>query len=101
MAPELPSFRYDTSTRPFSNVGIDFAGPLTVKDRSGTYIKVYICLFACLTTRAINLEVVEDLSASSLLQALRCHCSLFSTRRLVLSVKMQTFKRAEKDFRHY
>ena len=35
MPPELPQFRYDTSTRPFSNLGIDFAGPLTVKDRSG------------------------------------------------------------------
>ena len=96
-SPELPSFRYDTSTRPFSNVGIDFAGPLTVKDRSGTHVKTYICLFTCLTTRAINLEVVEDLSTSSFLQALRRHCSLFSTPRLILSDNAQTFKRAEKD----
>ena len=97
MPPELPKFRYDTSIRPFSNVGIDFAGPLTVKDNSGIHIKVYICLFICLTTRAINLEVVEDLSTSSFLQALRRHCSLFSTPRLILSDNAQTFKRAEKD----
>ena len=97
MSPELPQFRYDTSTRPFSNIGIDFAGPLTVKDRSGIHVKVYICLFTCLTTRAINLEIVEDLSTSSFLQALRRHCSLFSTPRLILSDNAQTFKRAEKD----
>ena len=48
MPPELPKFRYDTSIRPFSNVGIDFPGPLTVKDCSGIHIKVYICLFTCL-----------------------------------------------------
>lgn len=70
MSPELPLLCNDTSTRSISNVGIDFAGPLTLKDRSGTHFKVYICLFTCLTTRAINLEVVEDLSTSSFLQAL-------------------------------
>ena len=47
ISPELPPFCYDTSTRPLSNVGIDFAGPLTVKDRSSTHVKVYICLFIC------------------------------------------------------
>ena len=97
MPPELPQFRYDTSLRPFSNVGIDFAGPLTVKGRLGIHIKVYICLFTSLTTRAINLEVVEDLSSSTFLQALHRHCSLFSTPRLILLDKAQTFKRAEKD----
>eukprot|EP00794_Sanderia_malayensis_P016463 gene16463-biopygen12133 len=60
---ELPLFRYDTSLRPFSNIGIDFTGNLTVKGRSGDHIKVYLCLFTCLTTRAINLEIVEDLIA--------------------------------------
>ena len=97
MPPELPQFRYDTSTRPFSNVGIDFAGPLTVKDRSGMHIKGYICLLTCLTTHAINLEIVEDLSRSSFLQALRHHCSLFSMPHLIRSDNAQTFKRAEKD----
>ena len=97
MSPELPQFRYDTSARPISNISIDLAGPLNVKDRSGTHVKVYICLFTCLTTRAINLEVVEDLSTSSFLQALRRHCSLFSTPRLILSDNAQMFKRAEKD----
>ena len=61
------------------------------------HIKVYICIFTCLTTRAINLEIVEDLSMSSFLQALCRHCSLFSTPRLILSDNAQTFKRAEKD----
>eukprot|EP00794_Sanderia_malayensis_P018328 gene18328-biopygen12271 len=94
---ELPLFRYDTSLRPFSNIGIDFTGHLTVKGRSGDHIKVYLCLFTCLTTRAINLEIVEDLSTSTFLQAFRRHCSVFSIPQLILSDNAQTFKRAEQD----
>ena len=96
-SPELPQFRQDTSIRPFSNIGVDFTGHLTVKDRSGSHIKVYICLFTCLTTRAISLEIVEDLSTSSYLQAFRRHCSVFSIPHLILSDNAQTFKRADHD----
>ena len=96
MPPELPQFRYDASTCPFSNIGIDFAGPLRVKDCSGMHIKVYICLFTCLSTRAINLEIVEDLSTSSFLQALRRHCSLFSMPRLILSDNAQHIQTCRK-----
>jgi len=99
MPPELPQFRYDTSTRPFSNLGIDFAGPLTVKDRSGMHIKGYICLFTCLTTHAINLEIVEDLSTSSFLQALRrivayflCHALSYQTTPKRSNVLKRTFR---------
>ena len=49
--PGLPSFRVDEAP-PFSNVGIDMAGPLLVKanDKGDTY-KAYVCLFACAATR--------------------------------------------------
>ena len=39
-----PQFRYDTSSCPFSDVGIDSTGPLTVKDCAGIHVKAYICL---------------------------------------------------------
>ena len=44
LPPELPHFRFDTSIRPFSNVGVDFTGHLIVKNRSGEHVKVYVCL---------------------------------------------------------
>ena len=94
---ELPHFCFDTSIRPFSNVGVDFTGDLIVKNRSGEHIKVYICLFTCLTTRAINLEIVEDMTTSSFHQAFRRHFSFFSTPRLILSDNAQTFKCADRD----
>ena len=89
---ELPKFRLDTVSPPFSNIGVDFTGHFLVKDQRGN-----ICLFTCLTTYAISLELVEDLSTSSFLQAFRRHCSVYSTPRFMLSDNAQIFKCAEKD----
>ncbi|XP_068739286.1 uncharacterized protein [Montipora capricornis] len=55
---------------PFSKVGVDFFGPLRVKylrkeeKRCG-------CLFTCLVTRAVHLEVAFSLSTDSFLMCLR------------------------------
>lgn len=61
---ELPAAR-TTASRPFSEVGLDFAGPIMRKrgnPRKPTLVKSYVCLFVCFATRAIHLEVVADLS---------------------------------------
>ena len=48
----------------FSFVGIDYFGPLIVK-AGRTHLKRYECLFTCLTTRAVHLEVAQNLTADS------------------------------------
>ena len=56
---------------PFSNVGMDFAGPVYTKCAhkiSVTMFKSYIC---CTATKAIHLELVSDLSTAAFLAALR------------------------------
>ncbi|KRY64590.1 hypothetical protein T4A_8601 [Trichinella pseudospiralis] len=68
MAP-LPKNRL-VKTHAFDNVGIDFAGPLYVKD-GRTISKIYICLFTCMATRAIHLESTSDMTAQSFLGAFR------------------------------
>ncbi|VBB32287.1 unnamed protein product [Acanthocheilonema viteae] len=57
-------------TRIFENVGLDYLGPLSIKCESGLN-KRWIALFTCFTTRAIHLEVVDDLSAESFMHVLR------------------------------
>ncbi|XP_062702256.1 uncharacterized protein LOC134285477 [Aedes albopictus] len=69
MAP-LPVARLSSFTRPFTHIGIDFFGPLLVKVGRSTP-KRWICLFTCLTTRAVHVEVAHSLSTNSCVQCVR------------------------------
>ncbi|GFX24015.1 integrase catalytic domain-containing protein [Trichonephila clavipes] len=63
-----------TQTRAFEIVGIDFAGPILTKCqhlRKANKFKSYICLFICLATKAVHLELVSTLSTDAMLAALR------------------------------
>ncbi|CAK1594516.1 unnamed protein product [Parnassius mnemosyne] len=69
----LPSVRC-TPARPFLYSGVDYAGPIsirTTKGRGHRSYKGYICLFVCMSTRAIHLEVVSDMSTQAFLAAFR------------------------------
>lgn len=68
----LPQER-TTISRPFTNTGIDFAGPFEIKSFTGRYCRItkgYVCLFVCFSTKAIHLEAVSDLSTPTCLAAL-------------------------------
>jgi len=89
LSPKLPSFR-TTFVAPFSACGVDLAGPFVVlKDTSR--LKVWICLFTCLTTRAIYLVLLHDLRASTFLRALRELCSRHSTPLIMVSDNATNF----------
>ncbi|CAG7700760.1 unnamed protein product, partial [Allacma fusca] len=73
MAP-LPDFRVTRYDRPFTVAGVDYFGPFKViigrrQERR------YGCLFTCLSTRAIHIEVSESLTTDSAIMALRRFCS--------------------------
>ena len=92
--PELPKCRVDEGP-PFSNVGIDFAGPLIVSDMPNN--KCYICLFTCASTRAVHLELVETLDVESFIRAFRRFCARRGLPSRVLSDNAKTFKSAAKE----
>ena len=54
----------------FRNTGVDFFGPLLLKEKRSE-VKVYGCLFVCMSTRACHLEVVDDLSRDHFIMALK------------------------------
>lgn len=69
---DLPSARV-TAARAFLKTGMDYGGPFLVKIhnlRSIRHIKVYICVFVCLATKAVHVEVVTDLSSDAFIAAL-------------------------------
>ncbi|CAH8595656.1 unnamed protein product [Schistosoma guineensis] len=68
MAP-LPKCRVQQGWFCFSSVGIDYFGPLIVR-RGRSVEKRYGCLFTCLQTRAVHLEVAFNLSTDAFIMAL-------------------------------
>lgn len=69
----LPKHRL-TPSRPFSFTGIDFMGPVLLKDRltrNFKTVKAWVCLFVCLSTKAVHLELVGDLFTNAFFAALR------------------------------
>ncbi|XP_070854791.1 uncharacterized protein [Drosophila suzukii] len=75
---DLPGIRI-TEALPFQHSGCDYAGPFILKERRGRNprkTKGYICLFVCLVTSAIHLELATDLSTDTFLACLRRFMSL-------------------------
>ena len=69
MAP-LPTNRLKPSIRAFVRTAVDFAGPfLTKQGRGKSRCKRYLCLFTCLATRAVHLEMAYGLDTDSFLKA--------------------------------
>ena len=76
---DLPADRV-TQARVFNGVGTDFAGPFQIKAsqlRNAKIMKAYLCVFVCLATKAVHLEVVSELSTEAFLAAF----SRFVSRR--------------------
>ncbi|XP_059048262.1 uncharacterized protein LOC131843606 [Achroia grisella] len=69
---DLPVERLQ-SGRCFQTTGIDFGGPFMLKEsrrRNARTYKAWICLFICLSVKAVHLEVVTELSTEAFLAAL-------------------------------
>ena len=95
--PPLPSFRVSDDLA-FSNVGVDFAGPLYVKNiyqSKGDMFKCYIALFTCASTRAVHLELTPDLTAKSFLRVLKRFFGRRGIPNLFISDNGKTFKDSE------
>ena len=68
MAP-LPSSHLK-SLRTFTRTAVDFGGPfLTAQGRGKPRCKGYLCLFTCLASRAVHLEMAYGLETDSFLRA--------------------------------
>ena len=80
----------------FTNVGIDFAGPLFVRG-SASSAKAYICIFTCASSRMTHLELTSDLSTNELFQAFIRMISRRGLCSTIWSDNEKTFKRADHE----
>ncbi len=82
---------------PFTNTGVDFAGPLYVRYPGSTKSsKVWLCLFTCCVVRAVHLDLVPDMTATAFLRCLKHFVARRGLPRRIISDNAQTFKCAAK-----
>ncbi|XP_045452957.1 uncharacterized protein LOC123662116 [Melitaea cinxia] len=70
---QLPSARVNPN-KPFLISGVDYAGPINIrisKGRGNKSYKGYIALFICMSTRAVHLEAVSELSTQGFIAAFK------------------------------
>ena len=91
--PPLPKVRV-SDDRPFAATCLDYTGALYVNEYNDS-AKYYVCLFTCATTRAIHLELVEDLSAEAFLRALRRFSGRRSYPKVIISDNATNFNKGK------
>ena len=98
---QLPPARVNPKLS-FVHVGLDYAGPFTTKygyTRKPVKVKAYLAVFVCFSTKAVHLEVVEDLSTPAFLAALKRFISRRSLPKHIYSDNGSNFLGARNDLR--
>lgn len=99
----LPSVR-SMPTRPFSHTGVDYAGPVLIRTsnlRTAKTTKGYVAVFVCLSTKAVHLEPVTDLSTNAFMAALKRFTSRRGLCHHIWSDHGTNFVGADREIRRY
>ena len=78
----------------FSNIGIDYAGPVYVKniyDSDGTTFKAWIAIVTCATSRAIYLDLVSDCSGPACINVLKRLTNILGCPKVTISDNGKAF----------
>lgn len=71
---DLPTDRVAAVGKPFTNTAVDYTGAIHVKMssvRGCKTHKAYIAIFVCMSTKAIHIEAVTDMTAEAFIAAVR------------------------------
>ena len=98
MMADLPLVRLTPDVPPFTNIGIDYFGPLHVKQGRKNF-KRYGCIFTCLSIRAVHIEIAHSLSEDSFLCAFQRFVSRRGRPEHVFSDNGTNFKADEQELR--
>ena len=95
--PPLPAIRL-SEMPPFTNTGVDFAGPLFIQERGSKLAhKSYIALYTCASSRAVHLELVPSMSSSSFKNSLVRFVSARGVPSCMVSDNAKSFKKTAED----
>ncbi|XP_051939800.1 uncharacterized protein LOC127612976 [Hippocampus zosterae] len=92
---DLPSDRVD-ATPPFAYCGMDCFGPFHTKQGRKEQ-KRYGLLFTCLCSRAVHIEMLEDMTTDAFINALRCFVAIRGAVRHIRSDQGTNFVGARNE----
>ena len=95
---QLPKARVTPDKPPFSFVGVDYFGPMQVKE-GRRVVKRYGCLFTCMASRAVHIEVANSLELDSFLAAFQRFTSRRGQPECIYSDNGTNFKGGERILR--
>ena len=95
---DLPPDRVTPDMPAFSYVGLDFFGPVFVK-RGRAQVKRFGCIFTCLTTRAVHIEITHSLDTDSFMNAFARFVSRRGKPEEVRSDNGGSFVKGHKEIR--
>lgn len=93
---DLPRERMET-TPPFTYCGMDCFGPFYVKE-GRRELKHYGLLFTCLCSRAVHIELLDDMTTDAFINALRAFIALRGNVRQLRSDQGTNFIGARREF---
>ena len=82
MMTDLPIVRIEDKVTPFTYTGVEYFGLFSIEIFWRT-VKRGICLFTCLSVRALHLEIVQPLDTQSCLDAVLCFIAKRGKQRTV------------------
>lgn len=100
---DLPKERVQLNL-PFSITGVDCCGPFFIKSgfrKNAQVVKSYVVIFVCFTTRAVHLEVLENLSTDAFLLALERFVSRRGCPTIMWSDNATNFRGAAAKLKDY
>ena len=96
----LPKTRFSPPFQAFSRVSIDYGGPfITIQGRGKRREKRWLCLFTCLLSRAVHLEMAFGLDTDSFLKCLTRMASRRGYPSEVVSDRGTNFVGADRELR--
>ncbi|XP_029175788.1 uncharacterized protein LOC114944167 [Nylanderia fulva] len=101
MMGQLPPPRV-TASRPFSQAGVDYAGPVQVRTAAGRghkAHKAFLAIFVCFATRAVHIELVSSYATDAFLAAFRRFVSRRGMCRTLYSDRGTNFVGADAQLR--
>ncbi|XP_065672046.1 uncharacterized protein LOC136089882 [Hydra vulgaris] len=95
--PDLPDYCVNVSMFSFQAVGVDYVGPLYVKNylKTDSESKVYVLILTCASSRAAHLELIPGMKIAAFIRALKRFIAHRGIPDSITSDSFKTFKSIE------